>query len=150
MKKFLVFEDEIANIMNDEDLRENWKEKLGLDVKYQATHKTPITTIFEIIDEKKAVKYYTHPKVKMLNEKDINNYLKELSKDFPEYVLKDSTALLCDLFLSGKIKVFDLMSGKAKIKGYNPTKPITDQENLKSLFNAGMGGIVKRPKPKIE
>ena len=150
MRKFLVFEDEICNIMSDEDVRENWKEKLGLDVKYQATHKTPIITIFEVVDEKKAVKYYTHSKVKMINKEEVIKYLDNLNKDYPEYILKDSAALLIDLFLSGKIKVFDLMTGKVKVKGYKTDKPITDQENLKALYESGMGGIVKRPKPKIE
>ena len=150
MRKFLVFNDEIANIMNDEDLRENWKEKLGLNVKYQATHKNPIITIFEVIDEKKAVKYYSHSKVRMMNKEEVMKYIDELNKDYPEYTLKDSTELLTDLLLSGKIKLFDLLSGKVKVEGYKPDKPLNDQENLKVLHDCAMGGIVKRKKPKID
>ena len=150
MRKFLVFNDEIGKIMSNEDIQENWEEKLGLALKYQALHKTPIVSIFEVIDEKKAIKYFAHSKVKILDEKEINNFLNEINKDFPEYLLKDSTVLLIDLLLSGKIKAFDTIAGKAKIKRYNSSKPITDQENLKTLYNAGLGGIVKRPKPKIE
>ena len=149
MKRFLVFTDEISKIMDINDIYENWEEKLGLAVKYQSFHKDPINTIFEIIDEKKAAKYFAHSKVKILDEKEINNFLNELNKDFPEYVLKDGTVLLCDLLLSGKIKISDL-TREAKIEGYNPNKPITDQENLKTLYNAGLGGIIKRPKPRIE
>ena len=146
MKKYLVFEDMLVNIMAEEDVRANWKEKLGLEVKYQATHRVPTVTIFEIIDERKAVKYFNHSKVKLMNREEVKKYVNELNKDYPEYVLKDSGALLCDLLLSGKA----LTTGVAKIEGYNASKPITDQENLKVLYDIGMGGIIKRPKPTIE
>ena len=145
MKKYLVFEDMLVNIMSEDDVRANWKEKLGLAVKYQATHRDPVVTIFEVIDEKKAVKYYNHSKVKVMNKDEVKKYVDELNKDFPEYVLKDSAALLCDLILSGKIN-----NGKAEIEGYRTDKPLTDQENLKVLHDIGMGGIVKRPKPTID
>ena len=148
--KYLAFEDMLANIMAEEDLRTDWKHKLGLDVKYQATHKNPIITIFEVIDEKKAVKYYSHSKVRMLKKEEVIKYIDELNKDFPEYTLKDSTELLTDLLLSGKIKLIDLLSGKVKIEGYKADKPLSDQENLKVLYECGLGGIVKREKPKID
>ena len=138
MKKFLVFKDTLANIMAIEELRTNWEETIGLKVKLQLTHKDPIVSIFEVIDERKALKYYNHSKVEVMNLTQLNKFLDKALQDYPEFVLKDTTALQVDLQLSNK-----------KIKGYNPDKPLSDQENLKVLYEAGMGGIVKKPRPKI-
>ena len=140
MKKYLVFEDMLVNIMAEEDVRANWKEKLGITAKYQATHKDPIVTIFEVIDERKAVKYYNHSKVRMMNEEDVKKLVDELNKDFLEYMLTDSAALQVDLMLSKKTEV----------EGYDASKPITCQENLKVLYDVGLGGIIKRKKPTID
>ena len=148
MKKYLVFEGQLVDIMSEDDVRANWKEKLGLDVKYQATHRTPIVTIFEVLDERKAIKYYNHEKVKIMNKEKVKKYIEELNKDYPEYVLKDGAALLADLFLSGKIKITN--DKTQVIEGYDAKKPINCQENLKALYDAGMGGIVKRQKPTID
>ena len=139
MKKYLVFKDVLANIMHEEDLRTNWEETIGLKVKLQITHKDPIISIFEVIDERKALKYYNHSDVEVMNLTQLNKFLVKALKDYPEYTLTDTTALQIDLQLSNK-----------KIEGYNKDKPLTDQENLKVLYEAGMGGIVKKPRPKIE
>ena len=148
MKKYLVFEGELVDIMAEEDVRADWKEKLGLAVRYQATHRMPTVTIFEVLDERKAIKYYNHDKVKIMNKEKVKKYMDELNRDYPEYVLKDSAALLADLFLSGKI---NLTSDKTQIiAGYKADKPLNCQENLKVLYDAGMGGILKRPKPTID
>ena len=140
MKKFLIFNDEICNIMPSEDLRTNWKDKLGLEIKAQTTHKDPIISIFEVIDENKAFKYFNHPKVTIIDETQIKQTVDQLFSDYPEYALTDSTALLIDLQLSGLTDV----------PGYNKNKPLTSQENLQVLYNAGLSGIIKREKPKIE
>ena len=139
MKKYLVFKDMLSNIMSEEDLRTNWEETIGLRLKLQLTHKDPIVSVFEVIDERKAVKYYNVSNVEVMNLTQVNKFLDKTLKNYPEYTLKDATALQIDLQLSNK-----------KIKGYNPDKPLTDQENLKVLYEAGMGGIIKRKKPTIE
>ena len=138
MKKYLVFKDVLANIMLEEDLRTNWRETLGLDLKLQITHKDPIISIFEVIDERKALKYYNHSDVEVMNSTQLNKFLDKALKDYPKYVLTDTTALQIDLQLSNK-----------KIEGYNKDKPLTDQENLKVLYEAGMAGIKKNEKPKV-
>ena len=150
MKKYLVFEGMLADIMHEDDLRVDWRQKLGLDVKCQITHKPETVTIFEIIDEKKAIKYYNHSKVRIMNKEEVNKYIEEVNKDYPEYILKDSAALLVDLLLSGKVKIFDWLPSKPKVEGYKKDKPLSDQENLKVLHESGLGGIVKREKPKID
>ena len=140
MKKYMIFNDEICKIMLDEDARCDWKEKLGLEIKAQATHKDPIISIFEITDETKAYKYMNHPKVKVVDEKQIKNIEKQLFADYPEFILKDPNALLADMQISGLTA--------ADIKGFDKNKPLTDQQNLRALYNANLAGIVKRPKPK--
>ena len=138
--KYYVFEDHIASIMSDEDARSNWEEKLGLKLKLQATHKSPVISVFEVVDEKKAIKYANHSKVKVMDKNAVKAYVENLFADYPEYVLTDSMALYADMILSKK----------TEIEGYNPNKPITCQENLKVLHDVGLGGIIKRKKPTIE
>ena len=137
----MIFNDEICNIMLEEDVRDNWEKKLGLKILAQTTHKDPIVSVFEITNETKAYKYMNHPKVKVVDEEQIKSIEKQLFADYPEFVLKDPNALLVDMQISGVTA--------ANIKGFNKNKPLTDQANLRALYNANLAGIVKRPKPKI-
>jgi len=69
------------------------------------------------------------------------NTIEELNLDIDlEYdeifILKDIQTLQLDIQLSGNPEII----------GYNKDLPLTDQVNLKALFDANMGGIVKNKK----
>lgn len=111
---------------------------LKLSPQYQSTEGEELITLGEVVNEQKASIYLNHPNVEILETKeDFNAAIDEYFKE--KYILVDSTALLLSLQLSGKTV--------ANIEGYNPEKPMEDQQNLKALFEAGLSGIKKKAKP---
>jgi hypothetical protein len=140
-RRFLVLNDEPCKIMAEEDLRTNWETLLGLKLQIQALHKSPFVTIFEITDEKRALKYISHPKVTIVEGLSAANTLIEnLFSDFKEYALTDSTALQVSMTMSG-------IQNASGISGYNAKEAFNSQSNLKTLHSAGLCGIRHTPKP---
>lgn len=140
-RRFLVFNDEPCKIMAEEDLRTNWETVLGLKLQIQALHKSPFITIFEIIDEQKAQKYISHPKVTIVEGLSaVNALIENLFSDFKEYALTDSTALQVSMTMSG-------IQNASGISGFNAKEAFNSQSNLKALHSAGLCGIRHTPKP---
>jgi len=140
-RRFLVLNDEPCKIMAEEDLRTNWETNLGIKVQRQALHRTPFITIFEIVDEQRASKYISHPKVSIIDGlPEVNALIDRLFSDFKEYALTDSTALQVSMTMSG-------IQNALGISGYNVKDGLNSQGNLKALHNAGLCGIRHTLKP---
>jgi len=140
-RRFLVLNDEPCKIMVEEDLRTNWETHLGIRVQKQALHMSPFITIFEIVDEDKALKYISHPKVTIIDGlPSINALIERLFSDFKEYALTDSTALQVSMMMSG-------IQNASGIPGYIMKDGLGSQNNLQALHKAGLSGIRHTPKP---
>lgn len=97
----------------------------------------------QMIDKDKIVSYGliredlipNHESVTIFNTIDQVNL--DIDAEYDEiFILKDITKLQVDLNLSGN----------PTIDGYDPNKEIESQTNLKALYDANMGGIVKNKK----
>jgi len=121
-----------------ENARKNLEELFGIKVVpvYQFLDGEIPITLAEVVDETKAQNIIQHSQIVVLNTKEEVNAA--IDENYIElYILKDSTELSIDLNLSGN----------PTITGYDSTKPLSSQTNLKSLYDANMGGISKNIKP---
>jgi len=137
---FLKIEGHLLEVLG-EKARGNIKEEFGIVVSpiYQFLDREVPVTLAQVIDQVKAEKLLNDKRVTKLDTKEQFNA--EIDALYVEkYTLKDSTALLLDLQMSGKVA--------AGIPGYDTNLPVNSQTNLKALYNAGMtSGIKKTEKP---
>ncbi|MBO8169363.1 MAG: hypothetical protein H0Z35_09300 [Thermoanaerobacteraceae bacterium] len=134
---FLKIEGHLLDVLG-EGARRNIKEEFGIIVNpiYQFLDREPPVTLAQVVDQVKAEKLLSDSRVTKLDT--VEQFNTEIDNLYEErYILKDSTELQIDL----------LLSGNPMIPNYDATKPLTDQVNLKALYNAGMGGIKKNKKP---
>lgn len=134
---FLKIEGHLLDVLG-EKARGNIKEEFGIEVSpiYQFLDREPPVTLARVVDPVKVEKLLMDSRVTKLDT--VDQFNAEIDNLYEEkYVLKDSIQLQLDLQLSGN----------PEIPNYDPGQPITSQHNLKALYEAGMGGIIKRPKP---
>lgn len=134
---FLKIQGQLLEVLGP-DARGNMEEIFGIKILpiYQFLDGEIPVSLAIVKDENKVQKIINHPKISILNTvNDFNAMIDELYVE--KYVLKDAVELQIDLQLSGN----------HTIPNYDATKPLNSQHNLKALYEAGMGGIVKSVKP---
>jgi hypothetical protein len=102
---------------------------------HQMNISTNIVSYGVVSDEEKAAYLLANPTVTVFESVEAVNVDIDITY-VEKYSLADVTALQLDLQLSGN----------PEIPGYDSAKSISTQENLKALFDAGMGGIQKERK----
>ncbi len=134
---YLKIEGNLIDVLGDK-ARGNIENEFGIKVspEYQFLDGTVPVTLAIVLDQAKASKLLSDTRVIALDT--VEEFNAEIDSNYIEkYALVDSVQLQLDLQLSGQ----------TSITGYNPDKPLSDQENLKAIYDANMGGIKKKPKP---
>lgn len=136
---FLKIEGHLLEVLG-EKARGNIEQEFGIRVSptYQfLDRETPITLAI-VTDSIKAEQLLNDVRVTRLDTiAEFNATIDALYEE--RYTLADSTALLLDIQLTGKTV--------ASIPGYDTSKGMQDQANLKALYEANLSGIKLRPKP---
>lgn len=134
---YIKIEGHLLDVLGD-DARGNMEESLGIKVSpiYQFLEIEPTVTLATIVNEVKAEKIINDKRVTILKTKD--DFNSEIDNLYTEtFFLKNPLELQLDLQLSGV----------STVENYNPSKTLSSQENLKALYEVGMGGITKTEKP---
>ncbi|MFZ7103371.1 MAG: hypothetical protein ACOWWO_12050 [Peptococcaceae bacterium] len=134
---YLKIQGNLLDILG-EDARSNMEETLGIKVSpaYQFLECDIPATLAVVTNEDKVQKIINHAKITILNTMDEFNA--EIDNLYEEkYTLTNSTELQVDLQLSGN----------PTIPNYDAGQPLRSQNNLKALYDSGLGGISKNKKP---
>lgn len=139
IEMFLRIDGNLTDVFGDSIRSGNTELLLGIRIRpeYQKVQNGNLISIAKVVDQDKIKPYLSNPGIQILTLEEANEQIDMLLSD--EYMLVDSTALMVDLQLSGKTA--------ADIEGYNTSKSLSSQENLKALYNAGVAGVVVRKKP---
>jgi len=136
---FLKIEGPLLDVLG-EKARGDIKGEFGIELspQYQFLEGEIPVSLAIVTDQAKADQLTHDNRVTVLNTvEDFNSEIDNLFEE--KYILKDSTALMIDLQLSGKTV--------SSIVGYDTNKSMTDNANLKALYEAGLSGISKTQKP---
>jgi len=136
---FLKIEGQLIDVLG-EKARGNIKNEFGIKLSptYQFMDREIPVTIAEIVDSTKVQILLNDSRVTLIETvTGVNAEIDALYNE--KYTLVDSVTLQTDLQLTGKTA--------AEITGYDTSKPLTDNDNLKALYDGGFGGIRKSQKP---
>lgn len=135
---YLKFSGHLLDILG-EKARGDMRQELGIKLTpmYQFLDGVVPISLAVVVDTVKVQQILGKPGVTVLNTLvEFNAEIDSLCS-VVKYTLVNSSALSIDLQLSGN----------PIIPGYDKTKSMTSQLNLKALYDAGMAGIDKSQKP---
>lgn len=136
---FLKIEGNLIDVLGD-NARKDMEATVGIKVspRYQFLGEGGPVTLAEVVDETKVQQITGHSAVTVLDTvQDFNNAIDQYFTD--KYTLTDSVQLQLDLDMSGKTA--------ADIPGYDSNLSLTNQANLKAMYDDGLAGISKKSKP---
>jgi hypothetical protein len=136
---FLKIEGQLIDVLG-EKARGNIQLDFGIVLSpiYQFLDREIPITIAKIVDSTKVQTLLNDSRVTLIETvTGVNAEIDALYNE--KYSLVDSTTLSLDFQITGKTA--------AEITGYDTSKPLTDNDNLKALYDGGFGGIRKSQKP---
>lgn len=134
---YLKIEGHLLDVLG-ESARGNMEEELGIIISptHQFLENAPVVSLAKVVDVQKAETLLSHPSITVLETvEDANAVIDSLYQE--QYFVTDSIMLQLSL----------QMAGFPEVPGFDKSKPMSDQVNLKALHAAGMGGISKNTKP---
>ncbi len=136
---FLKIEGQLIEVLG-EKARGNIENEFGIRLSplYQFLDREIPISIAKIVDSEKVQTLLNDSRVTLIETvAGVNAEIDALYNE--RYTLVDSAALSLDFQITGKTA--------AEITGYDTSKPLTDNDNLKVLYGGGFGGIRKSQKP---
>ena len=136
---FLRIEGQLINVLG-EKARGNIEKEFGLIISpvYQFLDREVPLSIAKIVDSEKVQALLSDNRVTLMETiEEVNSEIDALYIE--RYTLVDSSTLSLDFQITGITA--------AEITGYDTSKPLTDKDNLKALYDGGFGGIRKSEKP---
>lgn len=133
----LKFNGQLLDIMGEDARATNWEAVTGLsatDIRQQMEDDEHFTLI-KVVDEEKASKYMHHEKVDVLTVAEANAVIDSFSEKYKIYNENLMAANLNAKIAAGTIDVDDMLPDW------------TDQQEAEFLYNKGISGIKKMPRP---
>lgn len=132
----LKFNGQLIDIIGEDARATNWEAVTGLsatDIRQQMDDEH--FTLIKVVDEEKSNKYINHPDVETLTVAEANAVLDTISDKYKIYNENLMAANLNAKIATGTINVDDMLPDW------------TDQQEAEFLYNKGISGIKKMPRP---